>query len=226
MVDTSFLDKGILLGYCFTVHTHHEKCEKYLSDADTVFYVTKYIDDVYEEKKREVIKQHRTAILDHITRLKRADEFSEGLDPDDIDEIRRWMITTANDAWRYLRDYYDGLSYTTVHDVEDDLRSLARELDKLARRRKEKFDSRVESWTRDCEYPELEDDLSNLRKEEKEDYWVCIDAHDLACRTPGTTELVTNNPSDFGEQAYGSVIKQVTDIDEIRILVANPTTKA
>lgn len=225
MPDTSFLDKGVLLGYCFTVHAHHERCKRYFSDSTATFYVTEYIESVYDEKRDELLKAHRNAILDHVARLKRSEEFSEELDPDDVSEIRRWMIPTDNEAWRYLRDYYDDLSYTSVHEIETDLRGLSRELDKLVKRRKDEFDTHVKTWTRETEYPKLETDLNELRRGEEEDYWVCVDAHDLACRTSGTTELATNNPSDFGEEAYGPLIRRQTDVDAIKILVANPATR-
>lgn len=190
-----------------------------------MFYITEYIEESYSEKKETIIKEHRNAILDHIARLKQSEEFSGNLNPDEIEEIRRWMITTDNEAWRYLRDYYEDLSHTSVHEIEDDLRGLARELDKFTRRRKGRFDSQVERWTRDTEYPGLAETLSELRESEEEDYWVCIDAHDLACRTSGTTELATNNPADFGDQAYGQTIKQHTNIDTIEIVVADAVAR-
>ena len=217
MPDNVFLDKGILLGYCFTVDKHHQKCKDYLSKQGPEVYITEYIDGVYEAKVETLIKRHREAILDHVNDLTRS-HFDGEIGPMEAKKIKSQMLTTKNEAWRYLRDYYDNISISSVYQVKDELRGLTRELDKLAEERKEEFDERVQIWTREKEYSHLEEDLGALKADDEEDYWVCVDAHDFADRTDGETELATNNPSDYGENSHGPAILEHTAIDTIEIV--------
>jgi len=48
-------------------------------------------------------------------------------------------------------------------------------------------------------YPELKNDLISLLKKDGEDYWIAVDVRDLGRYVDGTTELATNNPSDFDD---------------------------
>lgn len=225
MSNNVFLDKGLLLGYCFTVDKHHEKCKAYLSSQDGEFYITEDIDGVFAAKRSKFVREHREAILDHVKELTKSN-YSGRIGPMEIQEIQEQLISTQNEAWRYLRDYYDGLSVSSVYEVKEELRGLAREMETLVDERKNDFDEMVTLWTREDDYSRLHDDLSALKSEDNEDFWVCVDAHDLAHRTEETTVLATNNPSDFGPQSHGETILASTALDDIDIVAVTGQPRA
>lgn len=216
MADSAFLDKGIVLGYCFYTDTHHERCSAYMNSTDAELYATKQVEDIFQKAKDNIIKKHRRAITDFIRWVKQ--EYSGTLTSEDIAEIQSYIDRGENPAWRYLLDYFDDKSGNEVYPVTQNLRQIARDLEQLAEERNEELQSMVLGWIRLASYPELKDDLSSLYKKDDEDYWIAVDAHDLGLNMDGTTELATNNPSDFGDEAVREEILTHTAIDEINLV--------
>lgn len=216
MVDSAFLDKGIILGYCFYTDTHHVRCSNYIESPDAELYATKQVEDIFQKAKEHIIKKHRRAITDFIRWVKR--EYSGTLSSDDIAEIQSHIDHGENPAWRYLLDYFDDKSGTEVHPVTKNLRQIARDLEQLAEERNDKLQPKVLGWIRFDRYPELRDDLSSLYEKDEEDYWIAVDAHDLGLHVDGTTELATNNPSDFDDDTVREEILTNTAIDEINLV--------
>ena len=69
MADQAFLDKGVLLGYCFFTDTHHVVCKDYIESSAADFYATKQVEDIFNKKKDSIIESHRQAILGFISIL-------------------------------------------------------------------------------------------------------------------------------------------------------------
>lgn len=216
MADSAFLDKGIILGYCFYTDTHHVRCRDYIESTDTDLYATKQVEDIFQKAKDRLIKKHRRAITDFIRWVKR--EYSGTLSSEDIAEIQSHIDRGENPAWRYLLDYFQDKSGDGVYPVTKNLRQIARDLEQLAEKRNEELQPEVLGWIRLASYPELKDDLSSLFKKDEEDYWIAVDAHDLGLNVDGTTELATNNPSDFGDDAVRKELLTHTAIDEINLV--------
>lgn len=216
MVDCAFLDKGIVLGYCFYTDTHHVRCRNYIETTDAELYATKQVEDIFQKAKDHIIKKHRRAITDFIRRVKR--EYSGPLTSDDIAEIQGNIDRGENPAWRYLIDYFEDKSGTGVYPITKNLRQIARDLEQLAEERNEELQPKVLGWIRFDTYPELKDDLGSLFGKDEEDYWIAVDAHDLGLHVDGTTELATNNPSDFDDDAVREEILTHTAIDEINLV--------
>ena len=216
MADNAFLDKGIVLGYCFYTDTHHVRCRDYIEDNDIDFYGTKQIEEIFQKAKDHIIKRHRRAIIEFVRRLKK--EYSGTLTQDDITEIQDSIDRYDNSAWRYLLDFFDNKSGEQVYPVSKKLRQLARDLEQLATERNDEIQSKILGWIRFAEYSELRDDLSSLFERDEEDYWIAVDAHDLALGVDGVTELATNNPSDFDDETVREEILEHTAIDEINLI--------
>lgn len=216
MADSAFLDKGIILGYCFYTDTHHVRCSDYIESSDAELYATKQVEDIFQKAKEHIIKKHRRAITEFIQWLNR--EYSGTLTSDDIAEIQDHIDRRANPAWRYLLDYFEDKSGREVYPVTKKLRQIIRDIEQLAEERNEKLQPKVLGWIRFEGYPELEDHLSSLFEKDEEDYWIAVDAHDLGLHVDGTTELATNNPSDFDDDAVREEILTHTAIDEINLV--------
>lgn len=216
MADSGFLDKGIILGYCFYTDTHHVRCRDYVESTDTQLYATKQVEDIFQKAKDHIIKKHRKAITDFIRWVKR--EYSGTLSSEDIAEIQSHIDRRENPAWRYLLDYFQDKPGKEVYPVTRNLRQIVRDIEQLAEERNEELQPKVLGWIRLANYPELKDDLSSLFEKDEEDYWIAVDAHDLGLNVDGTTELATNNPSDFGEDAIREEILSHTAIDEINLV--------
>lgn len=216
MADNAFLDKGIILGYCFYTDTHHVRCRDYIESTNAELYGTKQVEDIFQNAKEDIIYKHRRAITNFIRWVKR--EYSGTLTSEDITEIQNNIDREENPAWRYLLDYFDDKSGQDIYPVTKNLRQIARDLEQMAEERDEELQSKVLGWIRFEKYPELKEDLSSLFIKDEEDYWIAVDAHDLGRNTDGTTELVTTNPSDFGESAVQEEIATHTAIDEINLV--------
>lgn len=216
MADSAFLDKGVILGYCFYTDTHHVRCKDYIESTDAELFATKQVEDIFQKAKDRIIKSHRRAITEIIRWVKK--EFSGTLVSADIAEIQNHIARGENPAWRYLLDYFEDKSGKEVYPVTKNLRQVARDLEQLAEERNEELQPEILGWIRLASYPELKDDLSSLFEKDEEDYWIAVDAHDLGLNVDGTTELATNNPSDFDDDAVREEILTHTAIDDINLV--------
>lgn len=212
----SFLDKGILLGYCFTVDIHHRKCANYLDDDELEFFITEDIEEAFERNISRIVEDHRGEILDHVRQLKQSD-FSGELGPMELKSIRTQQISKGRfpNGWRYLQDFYNQKNLISVGELEFELREMARQIESKAKSRKNRFDGLITMWERETGYPEVESALEELRDDDAEDFWVCVDAHDLGARTDDETELATTNPRDFIRSGRRELIIENTEIDDV-----------
>lgn len=217
MADNAFLDKGVILGYCFFTDTHHVVCKDYIESSSADFYATKQVEDIFNNKKESIIESHRQAILDYISRL-RSEGYSGPLDESDIEEIQESIDREDNPAWRYLLDYFENNAGIDAYRVMKNLREIIRDVEQLAIQRNEDLQPRVNGWIRLSTYPDLEESLSTLLSKDEEDFWIAVDAHDLGVHLDGTTELATNNPRDFDDEVVKEEIFEHTSIDEIRLV--------
>lgn len=216
MVENAFLDKGVLLGYCFFADPHHTVCREYLESNCRDYYTTKQIENIFSEKKAEIVRNHRSSILENIRTVK--SNYDGSLSESDVEDIQNGVDRTDNDAWRYLVDFYDDAAGTSVYEVTEELRTVARDVETRAADRKEELYRRFQSWIRIASHEQVQEKLDSLRERDEEDFWVCIDAHDVAANVEGATELATNNPSDFAHEEIRSSILEHTAIDSIRLV--------
>lgn len=216
MAESAFLDKGIILGYCFYTDVHHTKCENYIESTEAELYATKQVEGIFQKAKDSIINKHRRAIIDFNRFLKR--KYVGALTEQDIGEIQDHIDRRENPAWRYLLDYTQDKADMQVHSLTKELRQIVRDLEQLAEERNDKLQSKIFGWIRLASYPDLKDDLRSLFEKDEEDYWIAVDAHDLGLNVDGTTELATNNPSDFGDDAIQEEILAHTAIDEITLV--------
>lgn len=224
MPKNAFLDKGIILGYCFFADPHYKKCSQYIHSGDTDYYATKQVEDIYDVKLHEMIKKHQLAILGNIKNVK--EDYSGELTEEDVREIQNDINPSENPSWRFLRDYYQGREGQSVYEVTEGLRDLQQEIEQNAECRKSELYPMIHGWIRFAEHADVQDALKDLKEDDEEDFWICIDAHDLAATLEGETELATPNPVDFGEIGYKDEILKHTAIDDIRIVAVSRSGKS
>lgn len=216
MVQHSFLDKGVLLGYCFLVDVQYSKCRQYMHSGSSDYYATPQIEDAFRKQKENFIKTHRKEILDHVRML--ISNYEGELSENEIEEIREGIDKYETDSWRYLLDFYKQQSETDVHQISNKLRRLAREIEQIADTRKRIVSDMLFDWIVTATYPNIRKGLEPLHQKDEEDFWVILDAHDLATNVKGQTEFATTNPSDFGDEQVSEAIINQTDIDQIKII--------
>jgi hypothetical protein len=216
MADSAFLDKGIILGYCFYTDTHHIRCSEYIESSGAEFYATKQVQDIFQKAKGNIIRKHRRAITEFIRWVKQ--EYSGTLTSEDIADIQDHIDRGTNPAWRYLLDYFEGKSGEDVYPVNKNLRQIARDIEQLAEERNDEIQAKILGWSRFAQYTEMKEMLSSLLDKDEEDYWIAVDAHDLGIHVDGVTELATTNPSDFDDDVIREEILTHTAIDEINLV--------
>lgn len=216
MACAAFLDKGIILGYCFYTDVHHERCREYIESTEADLHTTKQVEDIFENARERIVQTHRRAITGFIRWLTR--EYAGTLTEDDITAIQDHIDREENPAWRYLLDFFQDKAGNEVHPIARALRELARDIEQLAEERNEELQPQILGWIRLETYPDLEESLSSLFEADTEDYWIVVDAHDLARYVEGPTELATTNPSDFDDEGVREEILTNTAIDEIELV--------
>lgn len=216
MTESAFLDKGILLGYCFSVDVHHEKCSDYLLDENRDPYITEYVRKSFNRKKVELIRRHRKDILHHVDELENS-RYTGELGPMELKRIRQNMISNVEypNAWRYLRDYYDDQSLISVGEITEEMRELARRIESNALSRFKTFDRKVNHWERNDEHVNVQTSLDEIRNDDEEDFWICIDAHDVASRVSGHTELATTDLNHLVRNGRKELIVDNTDLEDV-----------
>lgn len=215
MTGSAFLDKGVLLGYCFTVETHHVKCRNYLEEEDLDFYVTEKVDAIFDKKKEDLTDRYSAGILDHVAELTKKGYQGE-IGPQELKRIRQ-NIQYENDSRRFLEHWYinEAPSIISAYELKSRLRDLARDIDKIAVDRKNEFDELVDVWERDNDHEDIHDGLTEIRDDKEEDFWICISAHDLANNLDGHTELATTDLSDLGNDGRKQLICDITALDDV-----------
>jgi len=221
MEENSFLDKSILVGFCFPIDTHHEKCRAHLDETDRVLYATENVDGIYDRRKAEFVRRHRRAVKAHVRELT-ASSLSGKIGEEEVDHIRLNLLSAESDAYRYLKEYYtkylESGSTLTLHEMKKELSEIVRGYESVISGRKEEWDDMVNGWACERQHPRLDEALSELKENEEEDFEITVEAHDLAAATRGTTQLVTANPADFALNRYGRKILEETDIWKIDIV--------
>lgn len=216
MSTSSFLDKGILLGYCFSINAHHRECRDYLFRADVSPYYTEDVREAFEENKDRMVRDHRTELLHHARVLEQS-SYGGALTETELDEIRSEVVTRSDypNAWRYLGDYYEALSSPSVKRILDEIREIAREIESTAHTRFSEMEGMVTLWSRAEAYPTVQTALDEIRSSKEEDLWICIDAHDLAERVDRHTELATTDFNDLIDGGRRELILEHTSLDDV-----------
>lgn len=211
MCDAGFLDKGVLLGFCFRTDPHHARCRNYLESGVTP-YITEEIEEAFERNRKRMTQDHADAIRLHVKDLR--DSPHEGpLGRGDLRDIRENVLFAGNQVSEFLKRWYESQvqSGITFSELQDRLRYLARDIERRAYQRKEEFDDLVTVWDREDDYPEVKNALSEMSAE---DMFVCVDGHDLAVHLEVETELATTD-SDFLEDGREGLILETTAIAAI-----------
>jgi|APHM01.1.fsa_nt_gi hypothetical protein len=123
MTVDAFLDKGVVLSYCFLVDPAVEECRRSISAEGKQPYATEHVERVFERKRDEILERQRSGVLSHCRTLRA--KYSDMLSKENVSELRAGIDRYENDAWRYLEDYYEGKPGGAVTDVDRELRGLA-----------------------------------------------------------------------------------------------------
>lgn len=212
-----FLDSGVVLGYCFTVDHHHNKSESYLTTSGIDFFISPTVEDEFYSTKSKLNKRYSDAILDHADNLKKSD-FEGQLDPLDVREIKRDMLSRGNPSYSTLYNYWENVApqFVPIAEADRQLRNLARDIEQMAYRRKNELDSIVRLWSTDEDYSSVRTNLSDIHEP---DLTICMECHDLALNIAGDTEFATVNPKDFVRNGMEKRIMNNTAISKIVSLV-------
>ena len=216
MADNAFLDKGIVLGFCFFTDPHHRECRKYLFSGETEYFATEQVENIFRNAKEAIIKKHRSGVLQNIKQVKL--DYEGELTESDVEEIRSDIDRRENSAWRYLEDFYQDKAGREVYEVTEELREIIREMEQRSEERKEKLYSTFQGWLRFSSHESVQANLTRLRAQDEEDFWIVIDAHDVASSVAGKTELATTNPAEFADESIQEEVLGATAIDSIQLV--------
>ncbi|ACV46719.1 MULTISPECIES: hypothetical protein [Halomicrobium] len=213
MADASFLDTGVVLGFCFRDDSHHHRCREYLDDHDFVLFVSDHVESEYLNREPSLAQEVANGIFDHIDRLHDS-EFEGQLDSMDTSRIRQNLVSGNNPAGTTLHTFYSDEvpNFIQITDLTERLRDLARDIEQIAIENRETLMTKVEVWERDNEYAEIDDKLSEIPWDDRR---ICLDAHDVAEVTGKPTELATTNPTDLVDHGYRTVILERTSLENV-----------
>jgi len=213
MSDASFLDTGVVLGFCFRDDSHHHRCRQYLDDHDFELFVSKTVISEYLNREPSLAEEIADGIFDHIGRLQ--DSGFEGqLDSMDTSQIRQNLISGHNEAGSTLHAFYSDevQNFIQFDDLTERLRDLARDIEQIAIENRQSFMEQVEVWEREADYSDVDDNLSEIPWDDRR---ICLDAHDVAEVTEYVTELATTNPTDLVDDGYRVLILEQTSLEDV-----------
>lgn len=209
----SFVETGVHIGYCILLDPHHAKCRDYFEDNDYDFYTSEEVRDEYQDTKRKVKSRLSQAVLDHVRNLQ--NDSSQGyLGPMDVNNIKKRVLHHGNDAYQFLYKYYSDVVNNGIQkeELEENLRDIARDIDRIVIQREKQFDSMVTDWTQQSNHPSVESALSMIHDPDRS---FAVQAHDLATNNGGFTEFATANPADFIANGRKSTVLSNTNLDDI-----------
>lgn len=213
MPDASFLDTGVVLGFCFRDDSHHYRCRRYLDEHDHDLFVSDHVVSEHLNREPSLAEEISDGIFDHIDRLRNS-EFEGQLDSMDTSRIRQDLITRHNDAGTTLHEFYSDEvpNFILIDELAGRLRDLARDIEANAIENRETLMDRTDVWEREDEYSELDDELSDIPWDDRR---ICLDAHDVAEVTGDLTELTTTNPTDLVDNGYRELILSHTSLENV-----------
>lgn len=213
MKSNSFLETGVLIGYCVLLDPHHAKCNSYIDNDSRELYTSEGVAEEYEVTKETVSTRLSSAVLDHVRDLK--SDVSQGyLDPLDVNNVKKNVLHRGNNAFQFLYRYYDDVVNNGVQKqkLEENLRDIARDIDRLVAFREDELEAMVRKWVIEDDHPTVEEALSMIHEPDRT--WA-VDAHDLALHNGGETEFATTNPTDFIYDGRKDTILENTALDDV-----------
>ncbi len=213
MSDASFLDTGVVLGFCFRDDSHHYRCRQYLDDHDFELFVSDHVVSEYLNREPSLAEEIADGIFDHIGRLQNS-EFEGQLDSMDTSRIRQDLITGRNEAGTTLHAFYRNEipNFIQFDELTERLRNLARDIEQNAIENREDLMAQVDVWERDEDYSDIDDELLEIPWDDRR---ICLDAHDVAEVTDYLTELATTNPTDLFDDGYRTLILEQTSLEDV-----------
>lgn len=213
MSEASFLDTGIVLGFCFRDDTHHHRCRQYLDGHDFELFISDHVESEYLNREPGLAQEIADGVFAHIKQL-RGSEFEGQLDSMDTSKIRQNLIRDYNTARKTLHAFYRNElpKFIQLSDVIDRLRDLARDIEQNAIENRSELMQQVEVWERDEEYADIDNNLTDIPHDDRR---ICLDAHDVATVTDHLTELATTNPTDLVDDGYRELILEETSLEDV-----------
>jgi len=191
------LDTGVLVGMVFAHDQHHDECLEYVRGINGPVYITPCVGNEFSEKSKVIPKELKDEVRAHRKQIIRKYNKDE-LNVSDIVKIQQQMLSTKDKSHRFLFQYYDekkGGDNIKLRELTNDLSDMVMEIGKDACQEYGGFKSLITPWTKGCDsYPTVE---TNLLVKEGDDKQVCIEAHHVATKEQGDTELATANPKHF-----------------------------
>lgn len=220
MTDASFLDTGVVLGFCFRDDTHHHRCRQYLDNHDFELFISDHVRSEYLNREPSLADEIADGVFAHIKQL-RDSEFEGQLDSMDTSRIRQNLIRNDNTAGTTLHAFYRNElpNFIQFDEIINRLRNLARDIEQNAVENRSELMQQVQVWERDEDYPDIDENLTDLPWDDRR---ICIDAHDVATLTDYLTELATTNPTDLVDDGYREMILEETAIQDV-VSLANRT---
>lgn len=218
MPEASFLDTGVVLGFCFRDDTHHYRCREYLEEIDAALYISDHVESEYLNREPDLAEEISSGILDHASRL-RSSGYEGQLDSMDTSQIRQNLIASDNPAGTTLHEFYREQvpNFLLIEELDERLRDLARDIEQLAMENREWLMDRTAIWSRNDDYPQIDEAISVIPWDDRR---ICLDAHDVVEETGTKTELVTVNPTDLVDDGRRTLLLEETSIDDV-VSVAN-----
>lgn len=213
MPEASFLDTGVVLGFCFRDDTHHHRCRQYLEATDADLYISDHVESEYLNRQPDLAEEIAKGVFQHIDRL-RDSEYEGQLDSMDTSQIRQELIAGGNPAGTTLHEFYREQvpNFIQVEDLGQRLRDLARDIEQLALENREWLLERTVIWSRDDDYPAVDEAISAVPWDDRR---ICLDAHDVVEETGMTTELATTNPTDLIDDGRRELILEETSLHQV-----------
>lgn len=213
MPEASFLDTGVVLGFCFRDDTHHHRCRQYLDGNEFSLYISDHVESEYLNREPTLAEEIADGVFDHLDRLQNS-RYEGQLDSMDTSQIRQNLIASRNDAGTTLHEFYQNEvpSFIQVEELIERLRDLARDIEQNAIENRAWLLERTTLWSRNEDYPEIDEALSEIPWDDRR---ICLDVHDAVEVTGEITELATVNPTDMVDEGYRELILRQTALEDI-----------
>lgn len=213
MPDASFLDTGVVLGFCFRDDSHHYKCRQYLENNEFALYISNHVESEYLNREPSLAEEIADGVLDHVGRLRRSN-YEGQLDSMDTSQIRQNLIAGHNEAATTLDAFYQDEipNFILLDELVDRLRDLARDIEQNAMENRVQLIERVKVWERTEDYVDVDEALAEIPWDDRR---ICLDAHDVAEATGNATELATTNPTDLVDDGFRELILDQTTLDDV-----------